>query len=575
MSTDWRALSHLLRRIRTPLIIGLSLEVIASLCLLTPLVVAVFTVSHLAGGKPLTDPVWPLGLAAAAVIIGGIARSASTLVLHRADNRLQLHIRRDLLTNVRHSPLETVDRAGGSRIKQIVTDHVDALHHVIAHAIGNALSALVLVLAGLALLIWVAPLATVALAPLIAAVVLSRRQRRGMGPHMREYQAASHDLDRASVEFVQGITALKVFHYSETGLSRFRSAAQRWATFVESWARRVTPSMTAQQVLLSPIAVAAFASITLLLPQNQAATTLLAAMVLIPAMMSPLWSLAFALWDITTGADAARTIEETLRECPSPTEGNAAASTLSWPSGPVSLHASAVSVRLGERDILRDINLTCPATATTVITGPSGAGKTLLLEVLTGLRPTHTGIVSINETPLTSLQPQLNDHVSALWQRPRILRGTVAENIALGRPGTDIEACQRVAREADIHDRLQALPQGYDTMLGEGIDLSGGELQRLCLARALLAEPTLIVLDEPTASIDRESAWAIDKALRNLANRCTVIRVDHRLDVVMSADHVIVIDEGRVAEAGKPDQLAAGNGTLASLIDSQTAVTTA
>jgi ATP-binding cassette subfamily C protein CydD len=204
----------------------------------------------------------------------------------------------------------------------------------------------------------------------------------------------------------------------------------------------------------------------------------------------------------------------------------------------------------------------------TALVGASGAGKSTALHALMALVQPEAGRILVNETPLTALDAtDWLRHVAWVPQRPHVFEGTVRDNIALGQSDPPQDEVERAARAAQAHDFIAALPQGYDTPLGErGLGLSGGQVQRLALARALLKPAKLVLLDEATAQLDAQTQAQVGEAILALAKERCVILAAHRLSTVLQADHVVVLEAGRVIEQGAPADLLAAGGAFARLV---------
>lgn len=219
------------------------------------------------------------------------------------------------------------------------------------------------------------------------------------------------------------------------------------------------------------------------------------------------------------------------------------------------------------RPVLRGLSLDIPAGRTTAIIGRSGCGKSSLARLLLRLYAPQAGRILVDGCPIETLPVDaLRAMIGWVPQDPGLLRDTVKANIALGRPGATADDIQRAARHAHIHQHIAGLPRGYDTLLGErGQTLSGGERQRLALARAVLREPRLYVLDEPTSMLDARTEAAVLGTLRELTAGCTTLVIAHRLSTVMHADDIVVLEDGRVRERGSHAQLLAMGGLYAQL----------
>jgi ATP-binding cassette subfamily C protein CydD len=194
--------------------------------------------------------------------------------------------------------------------------------------------------------------------------------------------------------------------------------------------------------------------------------------------------------------------------------------------------------------------------------GPSGAGKTTVVNLLLGFIRPDSGQILVNGVDLASLDPEdWRRHLAWVPQSPRLFRGTLLENIRLGAPDAPLDAVREAARRAQAAGFIESLPEGYSTLVGErGAGLSGGQIQRIALARAFLRNAPLAILDEATASLDPESEAAVQVAIDALARGRTLIAVAHRLTTVERADRILVVDQGRVVESGGHAELLAQDG---------------
>ncbi|TYL46403.1 ABC transporter ATP-binding protein [Nocardioides sp. BGMRC 2183] len=242
---------------------------------------------------------------------------------------------------------------------------------------------------------------------------------------------------------------------------------------------------------------------------------------------------------------------------------------------PVAGRVELRSVRAGYADgpdVLHDLDLVVPAGETHAIVGSTGAGKSSLLRLILRFADPRAGQVLLDGTDARELDwDSLRGSMGYVSQDVYLFSGTIAENIAYGRPGAGGDEIRAAAEAAAIGDFVDALPEGYDTWVGErGVTLSGGQRQRIALARALIRDPAILVLDEATSAVDNETEAAIQTSLRKAGERCTTIVVAHRLSTVRHADRIWVLDAGRVLEAGTHDELVAAGGAYAALWDVQT-----
>jgi subfamily B ATP-binding cassette protein MsbA len=232
-----------------------------------------------------------------------------------------------------------------------------------------------------------------------------------------------------------------------------------------------------------------------------------------------------------------------------------------------------VSFRYGpdEKPALEDVTITVPAGKTTAFVGPSGAGKSTIINLLLRFYDPTSGTVRVDGVPLQDLNLRDWRHGVALVSQDIFIFGeTVRDNIAYGQPGASLEEVVRAAKLAHAHEFIIGLPQGYDTPLGDrGVRLSGGQQQRITLARAILRDPQILILDEATNALDSISEFLIQEALDTLSHGRTVIVIAHRLSTIERADHIVVLEGGRVSEQGSFEQLRAQDGLFTRLYNVQ------
>jgi len=220
----------------------------------------------------------------------------------------------------------------------------------------------------------------------------------------------------------------------------------------------------------------------------------------------------------------------------------------------------------GGHRVLSDISFTLEPGTVTAVVGPSGAGKSTLARLLLRFFDPDEGRILLGGVDLRHIEPgQLYRRIGFVLQEVRLIHASVRDNIALGRPSASQQEVEDAARVAQIHERILALPRGYDSVVGEDALLSGGELQRVSIARAVLLDPPVLVLDEATAAADAGNEAAIQRALSRFAQGRTLMVIAHRLDTVMHADRILVLEGGALVEQGTHRQLLARGGRYARL----------
>lgn len=553
------ALSALTRPVRGRLVVAGVMQALAGVCSVVPMMLAAAIAHGLLAGSGVR---WPLVAAMAlTLLLRAASLAGATTVAHLADNDLQLILRRRLIDRLGRVRLDWFTHTPASTVKRAATDDVGALHHLIAHAWLDVVGALSIPVAGVAYLLWRAPLlGLIALVPAMIGLLIQVRHNRTLGPKMQHYQRATAELDRAATEYVENVQVVKIFGRSGSAHTRFDAAVADYGAFVQRWSREVGAAMIAVEILLSPLLAAVVAVVAGVL-LGRPLTDVIAVALVAPGLSAPALALAFALQDVAAGRTAAEHLEEVLDTPVDQRPQNG-----SWPRRRPRIRMENVTVTSGERTLLSNITATIEPGTQLAIVGPSGAGKTTLLQTLCGLRAPDSGRIMIDDVDLADIPlAQVGHHIGHVSQDVGVIRASIAENVRLGHEDSDPAAIDAALRKAQLWNRVQQLPQGVDTVLDQDTTFSGGERQRLALARAFFATPGTLLLDEPTAFADLESEALIDAALaqapRNVADaggeRPTVIRIDHRLGFAREADVVWVLEDGHLVQAGSPAELAA------------------
>ena len=250
-----------------------------------------------------------------------------------------------------------------------------------------------------------------------------------------------------------------------------------------------------------------------------------------------------------------------------PEPGSPSQSSLPTLMGEIKLEAASFRYRANAQPALKEITLTIPAGQVIGVVGASGSGKSTLAKLIQRLYVPEAGRVLVDGADLSMIHPAwLRRQIGVVLQENVLFNATVRENIALAQPGTPLERVIEAAELAGAHEFITALPEGYDSMIGErGASLSGGQRQRIAIARALLGDPRILIFDEATSALDYESEAAIQANMRRICQGRTVILVAHRLSTLRNADRIITMEHGRLIEDGAHDTLLAADGRYASL----------
>ncbi|MFC9872071.1 ABC transporter ATP-binding protein [Nocardia salmonicida] len=553
------------------------LQVVGAVAGLAPLLAVVeLGRTLLSPGEVDRTHVWLVVLAGAVgLLVRLLCTAASSAIGHLLDDRVQLSLRRQLADQLGRVPIGWFARRRTGELAKIVGDDVSAVHPFIAHAPGELVSAFVVPLVSLIYLFtvdWRLTLITgipvvlaIALVPLMMTSSRLREQQ--------DFDTAMGAIASSVVEFVQGIAVVKAFGGSERAHRRFRTATDDFADIFLRMVRGLAGIAAGMQVALSPpfvLLVVLIGGAALITHGGMAPADLLPFLLLGIGLTAPVAALGHGFDDLQAAGRAAGRIRDVLDEAPLPE-----------PTQPSTRRGHRVElrgVRFGydaEHEVLRGIDLVIEPGTVTALVGPSGSGKSTLVQLLPRFFDPVEGTVSLGGVDLRELgSRELSRTVSFVFQDVRLLRASVADNIALAVPQTDRDNVIRAARLANIHDRILELPRGYDTVIGDDTALSGGEAQRISLARALLADTPVLVLDEATAFADPQTEQAVRQALTALGRDRTLLVIAHRLETIADADMVVMLDNGTIVERGRPADLLARQGKFADFWHSHRTVTT-
>ncbi|HEY1175788.1 MAG TPA: ABC transporter ATP-binding protein, partial [Phytomonospora sp.] len=334
------------------------------------------------------------------------------------------------------------------------------------------------------------------------------------------------------------------------------------AAFLEGWQRPLLGRRTATDLVTRPstsLLVIAAAGTGLVLAGAMAPIDVLPFLLLGVTFSTQLLAVGYGLGSLREATAAARRIGLVLTE-PELAAGDGPAA-LPAASGRTVRFASVSFAYKPGHPVVSDVDLELRPGTVTALVGPSGAGKSTLAALLARFHDVTGGAITIDGVDLRALPAEeLYATVGFVFQRVSVLDASVRDNIALARPGATDAEIEAAARAALIHERVERLPDGYDTVLGHAARLSGGEEQRLQIARAILADPKVLVLDEATAFADPESEFQVQRALSRLIAGRTVLVIAHRLHTVTDADAIAVLDGGRLVQYGTHPELAAQAG---------------
>lgn len=569
---DSAALRDLLSPVRGRLRLGKALQLIASAATVVPFIGLVELGRTLLADGPLdTDRVWTivwvvLGALGVRALLSGLALG----VTHFADVELQSVLRRRIVDALSRAPLGWFTRTSSGRVRKALQNDIGDMHHLVAHADVETTAAWATTLFSLIYcftLDWRLGILAVATLPLY--VVAYAWMMRDATARMAQMNEGMAKISATIVEFVSGVAVVKTFGQAGCAHQAFLDAAD---DFNDGFARYVTPLLRiealATMTLCAPLILLVNASGGYWFVREGWVTPIEVLGATLVAMVLPttILTLTTSVHSRQEAAAAARRIIDMLALPPLPLPAQ--------PQVPQdnSVEFDGVSFSYpGDDDhagvlALDDVSLRVAPGSMTALVGSSGSGKSTLATLVPRFGDPQAGSVRIGGVDVRDIDPQmLYRHVGFVLQDVALLAVSLRDNIILGRPDATDEEVEQVARAAHIHDRILRLPRGYDSVIGVDAHLSGGEEQRVSIARALLADAPILVLDEATAFADPDSEAQIQSAVATLVIDRTVVVIAHRLGTITHADTIVVLDSGRVVEQGRHDELLTAGGCYAAM----------
>ncbi|MEU1737531.1 ABC transporter ATP-binding protein/permease [Streptosporangium sp. NPDC020145] len=570
----WRsqAAKELLAPVKTAMIVAGVVQGVVTLVQLAPFVLLAELARLLLVGAD-EDRLWGTAVAFLVVFGAGALLGGALMVwLHVVDARFGARVRHRLLGKLVRLPLGWFTRRGSGAVKKLVQDDTLELHGLVTHAIPDGVAAVVAPVAVLVYLFatdW--RLALVLFVPIIVYLFAFAAMMFQSGPKIAEASRWAERMGNESAAFFAGQPVIRMF--GGVAASSFRRELESYIGFLDGWQRPFIGRKTFIDLVTRPMT---FLWLIMVVGTPMVVSGVMEAATLLPFLLlgttfgARLLGIGLGMGGVRAGVLAARRIAVVLGEKELAVRPEAAEPEEE--RGVVRFEGVSFGYRPG-KPVIHDVSLTLRPGTVTALVGPSGSGKSTLAGLLARFHDVDSGAVTVGGRDIRAMSgDDLYTRVGFVFQDAQLVHGTVRENIALARPEATTAEIETAARDARIHERILRLPDGYETVLDGDGGLSGGERQRLTIARALLADTPVLVLDEATAFADPESEHLVQQALTRLTRGRTVLVVAHRLHTVVDADQIVVLDHGRVAEAGTHTELIASGGRYRRLWDSRGSV---
>ncbi|WP_347995262.1 ABC transporter ATP-binding protein [uncultured Eubacterium sp.] len=485
---------------------------------------------------------------------------------HIAAFRVQSNIRLGLMKHIVTLPMGFMDKEGSGKIRKIVNESSAATETYLAHQLPDKAGAIATPVGLLVLLLifdW--RLGLLSLVPVVFAfAIMGTMTGENMKNKMNEYQKALDEMSSEAVEYVRGIPVVKTFGQSFFSFKRFKLAIDKYEKWTIEYTKELRVPMTFYTMIINAVFAVLIAATFWFsngASDNKFLLNLIFYIIVTPIITVTLSKIMYQSENELIVEEAMSRIESILDRKALP-EGNENKKVEDY-----SIKFDNVSFRYADatKDALHNINLKINEGEHIAFVGPSGGGKTTLASLVARFFDTTKGTITVGNVDVKDIpSEQLNDMVSFVFQDSKLLKTSIFENIRMGKKEASREEVMEALKNAQCQDIIDKMPNGIDTVIGtKGTYVSGGEAQRLSIARAMLKNAPILILDEATAFADPDNETKVQEAFSKLSKGKTVIMIAHRLSSIVDADKCYVLKDGEIVESGKHEELLKTNGIYA------------
>ena len=491
-------------------------------------------------------------MAVAFAVVAVLTYIAGLMCSHLAAFRIATNLRLAMVKHIATLPLGAIEQFGSGKLRRTISETAGSAETYLAHQLPDQAKAMATIAGLLTLLLafdW--RLGLLSLVPVaLAFAVMTSMTGKKMQEQMTQYQNALADMSGEAVEYVRGIPVVKTFGQTVFSFKKFKGTIDNYERWVIAYTKQLRWPMTFYTLAVNGVFVFLIAGAFLFASggtDGGALLNLLFYIIITPVISLTLTKLMFMSENGMIVQDAITRIDRVL-ESPSLSSSNA-------PKHPKDSSVALEHVTFsydGVKNALEDISLSIGTGQTVAFVGPSGGGKSTLAALIARFFDPQSGKISIGGANVKDIdKSELMDTVSFVFQNSRLIKGSILDNVRMGKPNaTDGEVLAALSA-AQCMDIIEKFPDGVRTVIGsQGVYLSGGETQRLAIARAMLKNAPVLILDEATAFADPDNETKVQMAFNALAKGRTVIMIAHRLSTVVNADRIYVLKEGRLAESG-------------------------
>lgn len=489
------------------------------------------------------------------------------LCSHLAAFRVATNMRILATEHIAKLPLGYVDSFGSGKLRKIINDSTGATENYLAHQLPDKYAAIATPIGLLALLfIFDWRLGLLSLVPVILAfLIMSAMTGKRMAEKMKQYNNALENMSNEAVEYVRGIPVVKTFGQSVYSFKKFKGTIDEYEKWVVSYTKDLRVPMMLYTAAINGVFAFLIAGALWLTHggvTNAFLLNLIFYIVITPVISLTLTKIMYMSENNLIVRDALERIDEVLNASPV----QESKSPQKPKDGSIKLSDVHFSYD-GKKEVIRGVSMNIGAGQTVALVGPSGGGKSTLASLMARFFDVNSGSIKIGGADVREIEKkELADTVSFVFQNSRLIKASILENVKLGRPSATDEEAVAALHAAQCDDIIEKMPQGVNTVIGtKGVYLSGGEQQRIAIARAVLKNSPIIILDEATAFADPDNEVKVQKAFSSLAKNKTVVMIAHRLSTVENADCIYVIADGQAEESGSFGELIEKNGLFAKM----------
>ena len=486
---------------------------------------------------------------------------------HLAAFRVATNMRIAVTEHIAKLPLGFADSFGSGKLRKIINDSTGATENYLAHQLPDKYAALATPV-GLLVLLFVFDwrLGLLSLVPVILAfLIMSAMTGKRMAEKMKQYNNALENMSNEAVEYVRGIPVVKTFGQSVFSFKKFKSTIDEYQKWVVAYTKDMRVPMMIYTAAINGVfafLIAGAIWFTAGGVTNAFLLNLVFYIVITPVISLTLTKMMYMSENNMIVKDALERIDGVLSVSPM--------SESKTPEYPADSSVELNDVHFsydGKNEVIRGVSMNIGAGQTVAFVGPSGGGKSTLAGLIARLFDVKSGSIKVGGSDIREIpKEELMNAVSFVFQDSKLIKATIAENVKLGKPDATDEEVAEALHAAQCDDIIQKFPDGINTAIGtKGVYLSGGERQRIAIARAVLKNAPVIILDEATAFADPDNEAKVQKAFSELSKGKTVIMIAHRLSTVADADCIYVIKDGLIAESGRCDELLEKNGVFAKM----------